>query len=75
MATLSSILAWKITWAEEPGGLQCMGSQRVRNDGTTNIHTHAHKHTCTHTRLKSIVQLKDYATASLKTYPTNGNLM
>ena len=27
MATHSSILAWKIPWAEEPGGLQSMGSQ------------------------------------------------
>ena len=27
MATHSSILAWKITWTEEPGGLQFMGSQ------------------------------------------------
>ena len=32
MATHSSILAWKIPWAEEPGGLQSMGSQRVRHD-------------------------------------------
>ena len=32
MATHSSILAWKITWTEEPGGLQSMGSKRVRND-------------------------------------------
>ena len=29
-ATHSSILAWKIPWTEEPGGLQSMGSQRVR---------------------------------------------
>ena len=29
MATHSSILAWKIPWAEEPGGLQSMGLQRV----------------------------------------------
>ena len=29
MATHSSILAWKIPWIEEPGGLQSMGSQRV----------------------------------------------
>ena len=27
MATYSSILAWRILWTEEPGGLQCMGSQ------------------------------------------------
>ena len=29
MATHSSILAWEITWTEEPGGLQSMGLQRV----------------------------------------------
>ena len=29
MATHSSILAWEIPWAEEPGGLQSVGSQRV----------------------------------------------
>ena len=29
MATHSGILAWKIPWTEEPGGLQPMGSQRV----------------------------------------------
>jgi len=32
MATHSSILAWRIPWAEEPDGLQSMGSQRVRHD-------------------------------------------
>ena len=32
MATHSSILAWKIPWAEEPGGLQSMGLQRVGHD-------------------------------------------
>ena len=32
MATHSSILAWRIPWAEEPGGLQSMGSQRARQD-------------------------------------------
>ena len=32
MATHSSILAWKISWTEEPGVLQSMGSQRVRQD-------------------------------------------
>ena len=32
MATHSSILAWKIPWTEEPGGLQSVGSQRVRHD-------------------------------------------
>ena len=32
MATHSSILAWRIPWTEEPGGLQSMGWQRVRQD-------------------------------------------
>ena len=32
MATHSSILAWKIPQTEEPGGLQYMGLQRVRQD-------------------------------------------
>ena len=32
MATHSSIFAWKIPWTEEPGRLQSMGSQRVRQD-------------------------------------------
>ena len=32
MATHSSPLAWKIPWMKEPGGLQSMGSQRVRHD-------------------------------------------
>ena len=32
MATHSSILAWKISRTEEPGGLQSMGSQRVGHD-------------------------------------------
>ena len=32
MATHSSILAWRIPWTEEPGGLQSMESQRVRHN-------------------------------------------
>ena len=32
MTTHSSILAWRIPCSEEPGGLQSMGSQRVRHD-------------------------------------------
>jgi len=36
MATHSSILAWKISWTEKPGGLQSVGSQRVEHDWVTN---------------------------------------
>ena len=32
MVTDSSILAWRTSWAEKPGGLQSMGLQRVRQD-------------------------------------------
>ena len=32
MATHSSILAWRIAWTKEPGGLQSMGSQKARHD-------------------------------------------
>ena len=47
MATHSSMLAWRIPWIEEPGGLQSMGSQRVRHDletehGQINTMTYTH---------------------------------
>ena len=35
MATHSSILAWRISWTEEPGRLQSMGLQRAGHDGET----------------------------------------
>ena len=41
MATHSSILAWIITWAEEPGRLQSMGSRRVGHDRATNTQAHS----------------------------------
>ena len=40
MATHFSILAWRIPWTEEPGGLQSLESQRVRHE-----HTHTHQET------------------------------
>ena len=46
MATHSNILAWKIPWTQEPGGLQYIGLQRVRHDCMC---THTHTHTCSHT--------------------------
>ena len=45
MATLCSVLAWRMPWREEPGGPQSTGSQRVRHDGgdlARTPHTHAH---------------------------------
>ena len=38
MATHSSIPAWRIPWTVEPGGLQFIGSQRVRHDGRDRPH-------------------------------------
>ena len=40
MATHSNILAWRIPWTEEPGGLQSMGSQRVTHDWATSLSFH-----------------------------------
>ena len=39
MATHSSILAWRMLWTEEPGGLQSMGLQRVGHDLATKTTT------------------------------------
>ena len=39
MAAHSSLLAWRISWTEEPGGLQSMGSQRVRHSWATHTFT------------------------------------
>jgi len=45
MGTQSSILAWRIPWTEEPGGLQSMGSQRVRHDWATSLTHSLYSHT------------------------------
>ena len=47
MATLSSIVAWRIPWTEEPGRLQCMGSQIW----TQLKQLSRHAHTCSETSL------------------------
>ena len=41
--THSSILAWEISWTEEPGGLQAMGLQRVGHHSVTNAFTFIYK--------------------------------
>ena len=46
MATHSSIRAWRIPWTKEPGGLQYIGSQRVRHDWATNTFTNIHIYIC-----------------------------
>ena len=48
MATLSSILTWRIPWTEEPGRLNSIGSQRSdTTEATWHMHTRAHTHTHT----------------------------
>ena len=41
MSTHSSILAWRIPWTEEPGGLQSIESQRAGHD-ISDLHAHTH---------------------------------
>ena len=43
MATHSNILAWRIPWTKEPGGLQSMGLWRVGHDWATNTFTFMYK--------------------------------
>ena len=45
VATHSSILAWRIPWTEEPGGLPSTGSQRVGHDWSDLVRAHTHTHT------------------------------
>ena len=59
MATHSSILAWEIPGAEEPGGLQSMGLQRVGHEWATNSFTHTHTHTHTHVSIYVCVQERE----------------
>ena len=66
MATHSSILAWRIPWAEEAGGLQSMGSQRVTQDRATK---------CTHT--EALNAFEEFLSLSLilnKSYMKTGIL-
>ena len=46
MATHASIFAWKIPWMKEPGGLQSMGSWRVRHNWTTSLTMHTFVFLC-----------------------------
>ena len=46
MATHSSTLAWRIPWTEEPGGLQSMGLQRVRQDWETSLSSYEYTTGC-----------------------------
>ena len=61
MTTHSSILAWRIPWTEEPGGLQFMGSQRVRH-GCRNL---ARMHAMTNSTKPSVLNMASDSQPSL----------
>ena len=63
MATHSSILDWRILWTEEPGGLQSMGSQRVRHNQATN--------TCTFKSPQQVGPQKLYSYSEIMAYGNN----
>ena len=78
MAPHSSILAWEITWTEEPGQLQSMESQRVRHDWLctvthTDIHTQTppcHTHTQSHLLLEVCLHHPTkYCSSSMSDHP------
>ena len=46
MTTHSNVLSWRIPWTEEPGGLQSIGSQRVRQDWSDLASMHTYRHIC-----------------------------
>ena len=62
MATHSSILAWRIPWTEEPGGLQSTGSQRVGHNGAHSTCTSFHSHKAAESGFKT--RRSDSGTAS-----------
>ena len=71
MATHSSTLAWKISWTEESGRLQSMGSQRTGHNwactwACVHVHTHAytHKHTLISPILVSLIALVKWVEGS-----------
>ena len=68
MATQSSILAWKIPWTEQPGGLSSMGSQRLGHDLATKQQQifSAVLHNCTLDLTIFLLMLVECLAASLK---------
>ena len=88
MATHSSILAWRIPWTEEPGGLQSLGSQRVGHNRRNLSCTRAHTHIQTPRHAYSIVCSKPliwlwvhfhfmwgFQTRYWKTFPTDSQIV
>ena len=59
MVTHTSILAYRIPWTEEPGGLQLWGHKKVRPDLATNTHTHTHTYTHERSDLNDLYHVVD----------------
>ena len=81
MTTHSSILVWEIPWTEEPGGLQSMGSQRIRHDWENNTLTHwcywpliSHTHTHT-TKHNSGLEESEFCTCQTPKTLTLGGML
>ena len=60
MTTHSSVLAWRIPWTEEPGGLQSIGSQRLRQDWSNLASMHTYRHICFSFKCKRCFCMKNY---------------
>jgi len=65
MATRSSILAWRIQWTEEPGGLQSLGSQTAGHNWSDLAHTHTYTHTHTHTHAPQFIHIHSFTEGHL----------
>ena len=60
MANHSSILAWRIPWTEEPGGLHSIALQGVRQVLSESAHTHTHTHVVIDTYINIAILLDIY---------------
>ena len=74
IATHSSILAWRIPWTEEPGGLQSMGLQRVRHNWVTNTYYLCCHHALCETGLWNKVILQGTQTSLLLFWKSRSNV-
>ena len=78
MATHSSILACRIPWTEEPGGLQSMGSQRVGHDWVTNTTLYVCVQSCTHLVVLHSVRFYHVSTTTkilIRSRPTSTSIL
>ena len=80
MATHSSILAWRIPWKEEPGGLLSMRSQRVGHDlvtelNWTDVYTHPHKYILRELQFYGVSSLPFLLVSKLKKCPGNSTAL